>query len=91
MDDSESSVGTSMSQSSFTKSTSGLLSFMNRPSPTRHSTVAEKGAIRPSIPSGRLNPNRSDIKRIMATAKAIADDDSHPNQDEVLRCLLLPD
>jgi hypothetical protein len=31
----------------------------------------------------RRNRNRQDVKRIMSTAKAIADDDSHPNQDEV--------
>jgi hypothetical protein len=31
----------------------------------------------------RRNRNRLDVKRILATAKAIADDDSHPNQDEV--------
>lgn len=31
----------------------------------------------------RRNKTRSDVKRIMATAKAIADDESHPSQDEV--------
>lgn len=79
MDDSASSVNTSSVSSIPQSSRGGLFSFLQRSNPTPSTQNYSNRAI-----LERRSKNQVDIKRILATAKAIADDDSHPNQDEVL-------
>mmetsp|Transcript_15504 Transcript_15504/g.16253 ORF Transcript_15504/g.16253 Transcript_15504/m.16253 type:complete len:631 (+) Transcript_15504:411-2303(+) len=74
----------------YSQSSRGLLSYFQRSSSTKNSTINEKSSIlsrSSGIPASIIPEYRkrtqSDIKRIMATAKAIADDDSHPNQEDV--------
>lgn len=79
MDDSASSVNSSEASSIPPSSRGGIFSFMQRTSNPIHSTP--NFSARAMLDRRSRNP--SDIRRIMATAKAIADDNSHPNQDEV--------
>ncbi len=70
------------------QSTRGLLSIFHKNS--TEATINPKqnygGGLATHLAQQHRKQTKADSKRIMATAKAIADDDSHPDQDEVCSC-----
>ena len=96
MDSSENSIESgSMDQS---QSTRGLLSYFQRSSSSSSITnpiqnesssiLSRSRGIPASMVQEHRKKTKSDVKRIMATAKAIADDDTHPNQEDVSFCFI---
>ncbi len=80
MDSSHSSVGSGAIDQS--QSTKGLLSIFQKNSSDTISPIRNDG-LATSLAQQHRKQTKADSKRIMATAKAIADDESHPNQEEV--------